>query len=102
MTGMSGGPLRAGRPASQPAGFRALNQPRPVAVTPTPDGEPASVTIGRQTHRVTAIQDRWRIDDLWWRQPLARAYFEAVLDDGRAITLYHDLQQDTWALQRYG
>ena len=81
--------------------LRPLNEPRSIKVTAGPDGEPRTVTLKGKRLAVLEVQDRWRIDDLWWRQPLSRIYFEAVLADGRLLTLFHDLGDDTWAAQRY-
>ncbi len=51
---------------------------------------------------VTAVQDRWRIDDEWWREiALARMYYQLRLEDGRMITIYRDLIGGVWCEQRY-
>jgi hypothetical protein len=51
---------------------------------------------------VTAVQDRWRIDDEWWREaPLSRMYYQLQLDGERVVTVYEDLVGGTWCLQRY-
>jgi hypothetical protein len=49
---------------------------------------------------VETIRERWRIDDEWWRQPICREYRAVVLDDGRALTLFHDLMDGMWYAQR--
>lgn len=81
--------------------IRPVNEPRPVTVEADERGEPVVVVRGKARQRVASVQDRWRIDDLWWRQPLSRMYFEVVLDDGMLLTLFHDLVDDNWSLQRY-
>lgn len=78
-----------------------LNAPRPLQVESAPNGEPAAVVVGRRALRVIEVQDRWRIDDLWWRQPLSRLYFQVLLEDGRVLTIFHDLEAGTWAAQQY-
>jgi hypothetical protein len=65
-------------------------------------GNPVSVLLGRRTHPIRQIRDRWRVDDDWWREPLSRMYFELELTDGRIMTLYHDRIQNQWYQQRYG
>jgi hypothetical protein len=51
---------------------------------------------------VTRVQDRWRIDDEWWREgPIARLYYRVQLDDGTLRTLYHDLPTGAWLEQAY-
>lgn len=52
-------------------------------------------------HRIAAIRDQWRIDDEWWRQGVSRCYYLAVLEDGRALTLFLDLLTQTWHCQAY-
>jgi hypothetical protein len=50
---------------------------------------------------VARIQDRWRIDDEWWRsEPISRLYHDLVLEDGARLTVYHDLVTDAWFEQR--
>jgi hypothetical protein len=50
---------------------------------------------------VRQLQDRWRIDDEWWRErPISRLYYTLLLDDGRLLTVYHDLLAETWFEQR--
>jgi hypothetical protein len=51
---------------------------------------------------VTSVQDRWRIDDEWWREmPVSRMYYRLQLEGDRVITVYHDLLGGAWCLQRY-
>ena len=51
---------------------------------------------------VAAVQDRWRIDDEWWRErSVSRLYCQVQLESGRVLTLYHDLIGDTWWEQQY-
>jgi len=50
---------------------------------------------------VAAVQDRWRIDDEWWREhAISREYYEFELDDGTLLVAFHDLLADTWFEQR--
>jgi hypothetical protein len=50
---------------------------------------------------VARVQDRWRIDDEWWRaHPISRLYHTVLLSDGSLLTIYHDLIADRWFLQR--
>jgi hypothetical protein len=51
---------------------------------------------------VVALQDRWRIDDEWWReQPVSRMYYQLQLEGDRIITIYCDLDGGAWCVQRY-
>jgi hypothetical protein len=66
-----------------------------------PHGDPDFVRLpGKTARKVTAIRERWRIDDEWWRRPISRAYYAIVLDDGRALTIYQDLIDTAWYTQK--
>jgi len=97
--------------------LRPLNLPQPAKVELDSQGHPQAViaiqhssngTAGqretgyRQEIRraVESILDIWRIDDEWWRQPIARWYAEVVLEGGMHITLYEDLMTGDWYIQK--
>jgi hypothetical protein len=83
--------------------LRPLNAPSPLRVQTDTQGRIVSLwRQGRLTPRsIAAIQDRWRIDDEWWREHvIARLYYELLLDDGTLLTVYHDLAADLWFEQR--
>ena len=80
-----------------------LNAPAPIQVRVGPDGLPRAVRrAGWPGPRpVAAVQDRWRIDDEWWREhPVARLYLRLRLADDSLLTVYHDLLADRWYEQR--
>jgi hypothetical protein len=79
--------------------LRPLGAPRGTRVMVDEAGVPTAVLIGRRLKAVSAIRERWRIDDEWWRRPLARDYLAVVLEDGRPLTLYHDLVEGGWWVQ---
>lgn len=91
------------RTASRPHRLRPLNEPVPVKVETGPAGQPVAVTPrGRRRRAVAEIQDAWRVDEGWWRpRPVSRLYLGLVLDDGQHLTIYRDLLQETWWIQRY-
>ena len=61
-----------------------------------------AVTLGGWRLRVLQVQDTWRIDDEWWRErPVSRLYFSVALEDGRVVTLYRDLLQESWWHQHF-
>src|SRR4051794_33921983 len=97
---------RVGKPSDirrQKANLRPLNAPTPLRVQTDAHGRITSVwRHGRLTPRtVDAVQDRWRIDDEWWREhAISRLYYALVLDDGTLLTVYHDLLVDAWFEQR--
>ncbi len=83
----------------RPHQFRTLNQPRPVRVQAA-DGIPRALLLDRRWQAVGAIQDHWRVEDQWWRQPLRRRYFEVWLEDGTVRTVFEDSQTGAWFMQR--
>lgn len=83
--------------------MRALNEPRPLEVGTDPEGCPLAVRrpAWRSPRPVARVQDRWRVDDEWWRErPVSRLYHALILADGTLLTAYHDLITDTWFEQR--
>ena len=79
--------------------LRPLGTPCGARVEVDGTGIPITVVVGRRTRRVSAVRERWRIDDEWWRRPLARDYVTVVLEDGRPLTLYRDLIEGGWWAQ---
>lgn len=46
---------------------------------------------------VEAVREEWLVEDRWWtRRPLRRRYFELVLADGRAVTIFRDADGRWW------
>ena len=92
--------------ARAPAGtgaLRAINVPQPVTVKANNDGRPAAVRLSGRILPVASVEDHWRVDDEWWRDaPIARSYWEVLLEDGRRVTLFHDHVSGRWYQQRYG
>lgn len=89
--------------APLPRDLRPLNAPSPLRMQTDLHGKIVAVwRHGRLTPRtIVSIQDRWRIDDEWWREhAVARMYYALLLDDGTLLTVYHDLLADAWFEQR--
>lgn len=89
------------RAATGAHALRPLNRPQPVAVDANAWGEPLRVTWRGSTREVETLEDRWRIDDEWWRAPIARRYFRVAFATGQRLTVFHDLVADTWHAQAY-
>jgi len=88
--------------AIRPHRLRPLAEPQPLVVKMDADGLLASVLFEGATRDVIAVQDRWRIDDEWWREmPVAQMYYQFQLDGDRTVTVYQDLLGGEWWLQRY-
>ncbi|MFA7296154.1 MAG: hypothetical protein WC211_03075 [Dehalococcoidia bacterium] len=51
------------------------------------------------------VAEVWRVVEAWWRDDaLERTYVRLQLDDGRALTLFHDDEEapdDGWHEQHY-
>jgi hypothetical protein len=92
MVSHSGTPLR-------PDQLRALNRPRPCQVA-TERGIPIEILDGPRHYQVERVQDRWQLNDEWWRTPIDRHYFELVMGDGRIRTVFHDRVGNCWFEQR--
>lgn len=45
------------------------------------------------------VCNRWRIEESWWRQPIARDYFKVVGQRWLAL-VYLDRTDGTWHLER--
>ncbi len=78
---------------------KPVNTPEPVCVEEDAAGLPAAVRLARR-QRVAAIEDRWRIDDEWWRaEPVSRLYYSVLLVTGDRWVLYKDLIKGEWYKQ---
>ena len=86
----------------RPHRLRPLAGPRAARVQTDDRGRPHCVMFEGALREVTCVQDRWRIEDEWWREtPVSRMYYEVQLEGDRLVTLYQDLRGGTWWLQRY-
>jgi hypothetical protein len=82
--------------------LRPLAGPQPLHVETDDCGCPAAVAIEGAVRMVASVQDRWRIDDEWWREPpVSRTYYALQLEGDRVVTVYQDLAGGEWWLQRY-
>ncbi len=86
----------------RPHRLRPLAGPRLLRVDLDEHALPSGIVFEGSMRCVKSIQDRWRIDDEWWRDtPLSRMYYQLQLEDGRVVTVYQDLIGREWWLQRY-
>jgi len=90
------------RAAARGHRLRPLNQAKPIRVEADESGQLQAVVLGRQRLAVAAVEDRWRIDEEWWRKEVSRMYFSLLLEDGRTLTTYRDLVTGRWFQQNYG
>jgi len=74
-----------------------LNRPRAVLVEERFDGTPQRVN--RQP--VEVVREEWRVVDRWWtEEPVARRYFEVVLESGQNVVVFRDEERGGWFSQR--
>ncbi len=85
-------PVRAHR-------LRPLNLPRPVNVVLNERGLPIAIIRDRKRKEVEKIGEVWRVDDEWWRDPIARRYVEVILEGGRRLVVYENQQTGEWFAQ---
>ena len=45
------------------------------------------------------VCNRWRVDENWWREPIARDYFKVVGTRWLAL-IYYDRLSRSWHLER--
>ena len=91
------------RGTERPGTLRRLNAPRPVEVRAGDNSAPSALRRGGVWLAVAEVLDCYRTDDRWWTaQPVARAYYELLLEDSRTATVFRDDIRGEWWAQRYG
>jgi len=66
-----------------------------------PNGFPAVLKTNRQ-QGIAAVEDRWRIDDEWWRsENVSRVYYAVILNSGQRMVLVNNLADNRWYRQSY-
>jgi len=90
----TGKALRAGT-------YKPVNTPEALQIEEDADGRPAAVKL-KSRQAVMTIEDKWRIDDEWWRaEPVSRLYYNVLLSSGQRLVLYKDLVNGGWYQQEY-
>ena len=79
--------------------LKPLNRPEPEAVAEDASGRPLALRTDRR-QLIKVIDDRWRIDDEWWRnEPISRMYYAVRLASGPKLVLFKDLLSGRWYRQ---
>jgi len=82
--------------------LRPLNVPRSVQVTlgnEIDNDQPIAVQIGSRNFVIEVIREYWEIDDEWWRNRIARRYYDVVLKGGKHAVMFENVLQHTWFIQ---
>jgi hypothetical protein len=61
------------------------------------DGRLVISWAGRR--EVVEVCNRWRVEEAWWRDPIARDYFKVAGEHWLAL-IYFDRVAGTWHLER--
>jgi hypothetical protein len=81
--------------------YKPVNAPAALQVEEDAAGLPLAVKLKRR-EAVISTEDRWRIDDEWWRtEPVSRLYYNVLLASGQRLVLYKDLVTGGWQQQDY-
>jgi hypothetical protein len=81
--------------------YQPVNAPEPLKVGEGVSGLPVAIGM-KQRQPVSSIEDRWRIDDEWWRtESISRLYYKVLLNSGQRLVLYKDLVTGGWYQQDY-
>jgi hypothetical protein len=79
--------------------IKPLSIPEPVCVEEN-DCTPIAVRLNRR-QTVISIEDKWRIDDEWWRSDhISRLYYAVILTSGHRLVLYKDIAKKCWYIQK--
>jgi hypothetical protein len=81
--------------------YKPVNTPEALQVEEDASGLPVAVK-GKRRQTIMSIEDRWRLDDEWWRAaPVSRLYYNVLLASGQRLVLYKDLVTGGWYQQDY-
>ena len=65
--------------------YKPVNMPVPVKIEENAAGQPVAIR-GKRRLAVMTIEDKWRIDDEWWRaEPVSRIYYNILLASRRRL-----------------
>jgi hypothetical protein len=78
-----------------------LNTPEPIRVKEDHSNSPLMVKTTSRLVGIRAIDDKWRLDDEWWRSaPVSRLYYAVLLVSGQRLVIYKDLIANCWYRQK--
>ena len=75
---------------------RRLNEPRRATVVVRDDAPAAVGAVPVET-----VREEWCVVDRWWTErPVRRRYFDEVLQTGRNVVVFKDVDGGGWFTQR--
>jgi hypothetical protein len=75
---------------------KPVNLPEPLSVEEDAAGLPTAVKLKRRQAIIT-VEDRWRIDDEWWRsETVSWLYYTVILATGQRMVLSKNLIDKCW------
>ncbi len=77
---------------------RLLREHPSIEAELDPDGHLVAITWNGRRETVE-VCNRWRVDESWWREPIARDYFKVVGSRWLAL-VYLDRVEGGWHLER--
>jgi hypothetical protein len=77
---------------------RLLREHPSIDVELGSDGEPVSFRWNGRREQIE-VCNRWRVDESWWSQPIARDYYKVAGQSWLAL-VYLDRVDGTWHLER--
>ncbi len=72
----------------------------PLSVELNSGGLPSRLRWHGKVHTVSKIATRWRIDEGWWLERIWREYYKLTTDTGLLLTLFRNIEDDKWFVQR--
>jgi hypothetical protein len=79
--------------------LKPVSQPEPEKVEEYSAGRPVALRT-KLRQPIQAIDERWRIDDEWWRsEPISRMYYAVHLTSGQKLVIFKDLISGNWYRQ---
>jgi hypothetical protein len=76
---------------------RLLRAHPEISVEPAADGNLVVAWNGRRER--VEVCNRWRVEESWWREPIARDYYKVVGERWLAL-IYFDRAAGSWHLER--
>ena len=77
---------------------RLLREHPAIEVETDPTGQP-TVIVWNGRREPVEVCNRWRVEEAWWRDPIARDYVKVVGQRWLAL-VYLDRVDGTWHLER--